>query len=249
MDDTLRIAQVSDIHIGPEDIRYYGIDLRANFLAVIEEVKKWQPDLLVLSGDQALDFGEVESYQWLRDQLSLLDIPVLQIPGNHDSVDRMRRVFDLEEFVQDGMLYYKREVKGQTLFFLDSEPDIIPEEQLVWLREEAQKVRGEALLFVHHPPTLCGSQFMDRKWPLRNIPMVQKYLQEITNIRKIFTGHYHTGRTVSLGEKTVYICPSTQMQISESNPDFEIARHEPGWRSIEWDGMHLKTKVHFVPRP
>jgi Icc protein len=244
----LKIAQISDLHIGPEDILYNGIDVRVNFLKSLKVALKKNPDYIVLSGDLAIDFGEIEAYYWVKGEMDKCGVPYLVMSGNHDSVERMKKVFHFEDKLYQNMLCYRFDFLNKyPAFFLDSEPDVIAEDQLVWLLEETKKIEGEALLFIHHPPTLCDHKFMDRKFPLRNISMVQKYLLEIPNISHIMVGHYHFAKTVPIdGNKTVLVAPATQMQISPNNPDFEYGDKRPGFRFIEWDGSHLKSEVIMV---
>lgn len=243
----LKLAQITDIHIGPHEGLYNDIDVRKKFLTALEHVQNSDVDFIILSGDLAIDFGELEAYQWIKKVMDEQDIPYIVMAGNHDSIDRMSTVFHIEDDVQDGMLYFKRELNGFPIFFLDSEPDLIHIDQLEWLKKECSSLNQDALLFIHHPPILSGCQFMDRKYPLRNIPEVQSHLKEINNIEHIFVGHYHTDKIVEFDGKTVYITPATQMRISQTNPDFEMEPQGCGWRYIEWDGEILKTEVRYAP--
>jgi 3',5'-cyclic-AMP phosphodiesterase len=241
-----RIAQISDIHIGPEAIRYNGIDVRGNFLRVLEDVASLDVDHVILSGDLAIDMGEMEAYLWIRDALKDWKTPVHFMSGNHDSVQRMSSVFGLEKYVREDMLFYQLDLAGHPVFFLDSEPDSVNEVQLKWLEECQAKLQRPALLFLHHPPCHCGHLFMDRKYPMHNIVEVQSYLSRMDNVPFVFCGHYHFEKKLSLPRQSVYVCPSTQMQISSQNKDFEISDFRPGWRLIEWDGQDLSTEVRYV---
>jgi Icc protein len=245
---TLRIAQVSDIHIGPDDITYNGIDVRRNFLLALRDVIAWGPDVLVISGDLALDVGEPEAYKWIAAQIRDLPFPVIPMSGNHDAVERLVKSLQAEDFVQNEMMYFRRDLLGYPVFFLDSEPDSVDPLQLEWLMEGALDLDRPALLFMHHPPCYCDHQFMDRKYPLHNITEVQKVLKDLPVIKHVFCGHYHFAKQVQIpGGPLVHVCPATQMQISPDSKEFEVERYEPGWRSIEWDGQCLVTQVHYIP--
>lgn len=243
----LKLAQITDIHIGPKDELYSGIDVRARFMLALNYMQEFEIDYIVVSGDLAIDFGEIEAYEWIYQQLESQPIPYIVMAGNHDSVERMNKVFDLEDDIQEDMLFFKKELKGFPIYFLDSEPDWVATQQLDWLVNETDKDPRPSLLFMHHPPALSGCQFMDRKYPLRNIPEVQKSLKLIENIKDIFVGHYHTDKVVRFADKRVYITPATQMRISETNPDFEMVPQGAGWRYIEWDGETLLTECKYAP--
>lgn len=246
MRSILDIALISDIHIGAEPKLYYDIDVRKNFLLVLEKVLKTKPDLIVLCGDQALERGEREAYEWLREQLKEIEIPILQIMGNHDDALVSSEVFGYQDQLKDGELYYSTTFKGYPLIFLDSSSNRVGKKQLEWLKEEASKIDGEILLFMHHPPTISGSRFMDGNWPLLNLEEVQEVLKEIPNIRHIFSGHYHTTKTVQWMGKEIHLCPATQMQICEELEEFQVANLNPGWMSVQWNGKEIKCKTTFI---
>lgn len=243
---SLKLAQISDIHIGPENIKYHGIDVRDQFLKVLADVQKSDVDHIIFSGDLALDLGEEEAYVWLKEVLDQQSLPYTLMAGNHDSVERLTRVFGLQDLVRDEMLYFKQNIAGYTLYFLDTEPDFLDLRQLQWLREEHETMKDKTFVFMHHPPCYAGHLFMDRKFPLHNMEHVQSILLGMPKIRHVFCGHYHYAQTVELGEMHVHLCPATQMQICPTKKDFEIGDARPGWRRIEWDGSELKTEVRFI---
>jgi uncharacterized protein len=75
--DGLRIVQISDIHVGPHTSRRH-------LARVVEAVRRAEPDLIVLTGDQVDDFArDVEP---LGRALGSLSAPlgVIAVPGNHD---------------------------------------------------------------------------------------------------------------------------------------------------------------------
>jgi 3',5'-cyclic-AMP phosphodiesterase len=245
MNSNLKIAQISDIHIGPTDAPFQNIDVRANFLRGLESIRQWKPDLLIISGDIAADEGELTAYLWVRSVMASYDQPYLYMAGNHDDVDVMHKVLHLSDYYQNGMFYYKHEICGKTLLLLDSSKDYLPEVQLKWMVENANDTQKEVVLFIHHPPALCGSLFMDSLYPLRNIEETHRYLEKCPNIQSIFTGHYHTEKEVNILGKNVYICPSTMMQISCEHKHFQIDHLRPGWRKIEWSDAGIRTEVQY----
>lgn len=73
--DGLRIAQLSDLHVGPRTAREV-------IRGAIEEANRFAPDLVVLTGDYlSRRRGEVEA---MRDQLGGLRAPTVAVLGNHD---------------------------------------------------------------------------------------------------------------------------------------------------------------------
>ena len=240
----LKIGVISDSHIGKDSSLLQEIDVRKNFLTAYNSDSMKNLDLLVLSGDLA-DEATPGAYEFFTEVLKDCKVPVCVIPGNHDNIEVMEKFFDLKGKVHNGKCYYRYDIGGRSIFFLDSANGTVSSEQLKWLEEETAKIDGEVLLFLHHPPCYCGHKFMDLRYPLQNMEEVQKTLAKIKNLKYIFVGHYHSEMTVQLGDKTVYVTPSTQMQIDPNISVFCLSSAAPRWRVIEWGENFLETKVYF----
>jgi Icc protein len=245
--DHIRIVQISDIHVGPTEDPVQNIDARGNFLKVLDGVRNKAIDLVVLSGDIAADQAEPGAYEWVAKIMKNFPLPWIVMGGNHDKISTMAKYFDLGEDLKNGMLYFKRKIKGHHLFFLDSSTNKIQSEQLAWLKKECSLLEDEeALLFIHHPPAICGCHFMDTKYPLLNIDEVRKTLRSIHNIHNIFVGHYHTEKFIVQDGKNIHLTPSTMMQIDTKTPNFHMEHTRPGWRIIELYNGRLDTEVHYA---
>jgi Icc protein len=65
-------------------------------------------------------------------------------------------------------------------------------------------------------------------------------------IEAIFCGHYHADRTMLKDNKTVYVTPSTALQIDTETLCFEIKDQRAGWRVIDWSAQGVKTEVRYL---
>lgn len=243
---SIRIAQISDIHIGGSADPVQDIDVRENFLTALAAVRDKNMDLLVLSGDLAAEEGEPGAYAWVSEVMKDFAFPWVVMGGNHDNVATMARYFDIASDLHEGMLYFHREIRGRHLFFLDSSSNSVHSKQLDWLYKEVSAVKNEVLLFMHHPPALCGCAFMDSRHPLRNIEEVRNVLRALPNIHNVFVGHYHTEKLVIQDFKNIHLTPSTMMQIDTHTPGFRMEHVRPGWRLIEWGIDRMDTEVHYA---
>jgi len=241
----LKIGQISDLHIGDDESLVQGIDVRANFMRGLNSLLEKGIDLLVLSGDLANEDAEPGAYEYVKSVIDSLDIPVCVIPGNHDRIEVMEKHLDLKGKVHNGKCYYRYDIGGRSIFFLDSACGEVSPEQLVWLKEEAAKVDGEILLFVHHPPCFCGHRFMDLRFHMQNMLDVQKVLADIPNLTHIFVGHYHHEFEVKMGRQVVHVTPASQMQIDPNCPYFNLESAAPGWQLITWGENFVETEVYF----
>ena len=133
---------------------------------------------------------------------------------------------------------------GKQLIFLDSSSETITKDQIDWL--SLNNWDQSSLLFMHHPPANCGCNFMDRKYPLKNQAETMAALNKISGIKAVFCGHYHTEKTILSEDKTIFITPSTMMQLSQDNNEYEVTSFQPGWRIIEWDGSKIETRVEYL---
>lgn len=246
---TVRISQITDLHINPEDTPCRGVDTREQLRRVLAAINENPPDYLVLSGDLALNKGEKPAYEWLKSELDQnVSYPYFIMMGNHDVLATLKQVFPLEAHIQNDMLYYDYCVNnGQHLLFLDSTPYRVHPIQLEWLATIATQTCRDALLFIHHPPILCGNMFMDSRYYMQNHQVVWQQIKQLPAIRHVFCGHYHTGCDINLDGKWVHLTPATLWQIDTTAPEFNIETKQAGWRSIEWheDGQ-VNTQWHYL---
>ena len=238
----LKIGQITDIHIGEDENLVQGIDVRKNFLTALNSESMKDLDLLVLSGDLANENAEPGAYRFIAEQIKGLKCPVCIIPGNHDSLDVMVKFFDMP--VKNGKCYFRYDLDGRSIFFLDSAIGEVSRDQLDWLEEEVPKIDGEIILFMHHPPCFCGHKFMDLHYHLRNMVEVQQVLSKFKNLNHVFCGHYHSEHQMKFSHIHVHAAPPTQMQIDADRPYFKLKSIEPGWQVIYW-GDTVKTEVHY----
>ena len=239
----LKIGQISDIHIGEDESLVQGIDVRENFLRALKSDSMEKLDLLVLSGDLANENAEPGAYSFVAEQIKSVECPVCIIPGNHDQIDVMSRYFDLP--VKNGKCYYRFDLMGKSMFFLDSACGEVSCDQLDWLEAEVPKVDSEVILFMHHPPCFCGHRFMDLHYHLKNMMEVQDVLSKFDNLKHVFCGHYHCEFEVMFKNITVHAAPATQMQIAPDKPYFNLKSSSPGWQVIYWGDDFVETKVVY----
>ena len=240
----ITLIQISDLHIGATDAKVKGVDARQNLLNLLTLFKQQTWDLLIVSGDLAALNGEIEAYVWIKQQLDKLQRPYLIMAGNHDSRKNLRQIFtpDTLPSVDKDKIYYRQDIQGFPLFFLDTADNKLDNQQIDWLKQHA--LSQSALLFMHHPPIDCQCYFMDSRYPLLNRDRVWKQFKQLPQIKHIFCGHYHTAKRLSRDDKQVYICPSTINQINPLNAKYSASSDIPAWRVIQWDGQQLHSRTH-----
>ncbi len=243
MSPQLKIAQISDIHLGAgADCAQQEFYL-ANFRRVWKAVLAEKPDAVVFSGDMT-DHGTEKELDLLKREIEGAKVPLFFVSGNHDDSARLISALSLPS--TRGKLVYRFSLGGVEHFVLDSSANRVDSWQLDWLESEAGKEKGPCALWIHYPPTLCGSLFMDTKWPLLDREPVMERIKSIPAIRHVFCGHYHSGKTVERDGIFFHLAPATQFQISDDEPEFAIASADPGYQTVEWRGEDVEVSLRFV---
>ncbi|MCG2759998.1 MAG: metallophosphoesterase, partial [Candidatus Delongbacteria bacterium] len=225
----IRIIQLSDIHISPKDIVKNGANIRGNFLRAVEAVKKIEHDLIVISGDLALDIDNSD-YEWIKSKLHGLNYFV--IPGNHDVSENLSNHFGLNKCMTDGKIFYKERIKGRDFIFADTSQEWLDLNILEKFIDRNSE-KGNSFVFMHHPPSKCNSKHMDTYYLLGNHIEATEFFNNCEQISHVFCGHYHTAHNLKNENFTIYIAPSTWYQIGRKLKKFNIKHSRPGWTLIE----------------
>lgn len=241
----MRIIQITDLHVGEPGETAYGADMRANFLKILEEAKKRQPDRIVLTGDLCYQVGVSEVYEWMKVQLDALKIPYDIIAGNHDDSAMMASVFERQADLHEKELYFHKNYHGNPILFLDSAVATLSEKQLSWLENCLKTIKQPLVIFMHHPPLFANMRWMDARYPLLNRDALQGILFAHPYPITVFCGHYHVEKTVQQRNVTMHITPSCFFQIDPHSEDFKIDHVRIALREIEWDGDTLRHAVSY----
>ena len=92
----MRIIQLTDLHVGEAGELGYGVDVRANFLKILDAARQLNPDRIVVTGDLCMHTGSAPVYEWMKAQLDDTGIGYEVISGNHDTPTLLSEVFGLE---------------------------------------------------------------------------------------------------------------------------------------------------------
>jgi 3',5'-cyclic-AMP phosphodiesterase len=229
----MKIAFITDLHIDNEGILILDLDTRQQFKQVLDQVKNSDYDMIILGGDLCNTVGEEEIYHWIQKQLDDLNIPVLAISGNHDDSTMLANHLHLEHHLKSGSLYYKNILEGFEAIFLDSSTGELGADQWSYLEEYCQIPSKQLLIFMHHPPLICDVIAMEPKYQFKETDKFKSLQQRYSDkYFHIFTGHFHTERTMSYQNATINITPSTYVQIDPGQASFTPVFGKIGYREI-----------------
>ncbi|MFD2936959.1 metallophosphoesterase family protein [Spirosoma flavum] len=243
----MRIAFLTDLHIGAEDEQFLGVDVRQNFLKALDFLTEMKPNCLVLGGDITNAGGTQAVYEWVKKQTDKLPFPCYVIAGNHDESAIVADVFNKSHDLYNGELYYALPLDGRPALFLDSSKGEFSPEQWTWFRDYLSALRDtNVVVFMHHPPLLADVLFMDQKYPFRQSDEFVKAVRDLPCHIMVICGHYHVEKVVQRGNLTVLLSPSTFYQMKQDSPEFAIDNYQIGIREINLTTHGTNSTVIYL---
>ncbi len=253
MTKTLTLIQITDTHLldNPEDF-LRGHNPWHNLQRVLEQVKLYQPDGLLLTGDLA-DGGSGLAYEYLLQALSEFNCPIYWLHGNHDDVNLLAKML----LPSQSLGYQAIDLGIWRLLLLDSVligakfgEGYLEKTQLEWLRKELEQYLDQpTIIALHHHPVSTGIDWVDQIG-VENGDDLVSLLDSFSQMRLVLFGHIHQalhhchinemGRNIDF-----WGCPSTFAQVTPSQPTVDC--HLPGFRVIQlFENGSYRTQVQRV---
>lgn len=239
------IAQITDLHVRPPGLPAYRVAetnmLTERALARLESCVP-RPDVVLITGDLT-DCGLPEEYALLRDMLARrLTIPTFMVPGNHDRRDVLREAFagwpgvtqdpDFVQFVVDD--FAVRLIGLDTLVPGHGHGSLCSR-RLAFLRRALEEGGSKpTLIFMHHPPFVCGIGHMDRIRLLEGADELRDLVAMYPNVERVICGHHHRPIQVRFGGTIASIAPGVAHQV-----ELDISEGEDGALVLEPPAFQL----------
>ncbi len=241
----MRLAFITDLHIGPPHADTYGVDVRRNFLDILQQIDQWQPDALIIGGDLCFREPHAAIYEWIQSQLASRPYPTYPIAGNHDDASMMVQIMQLHsESAQE--LFYRRDFAQWPALFLDTSKATCSEEQYVWIEQQLHTMQ-EGIIFLHHPPFPAGVPYMDINHAFRQMERIQSLVLTHQYPLYLFCGHYHVSLSIHRAPVHLHITPSLFFQIRRDQEDFGVDHYRIGFRQIELGTGWLRHELRNSP--
>ena len=252
------IAQISDMHIkAPGRLLYKRIDTAGYLERAVAHIQKLEPrpDIVLATGD-LVDGGTPEEYDFLRQLLTPLGMPIYLIPGNHDQRDPLRAAFPDHAYLpRDGFLQYAIEGHAVRLLALDT---LVPgkpsgalcAERLGWLEARLGERAEPTILFMHHPPFECGIDAFDRARLNVGAERFADIVKRHPHVERVVCGHVHRPIQMRWAGTMASIAPSTAHQATldlRSGAKLSMIMEPPGLALHQWrPGSGLVTHVSYI---
>lgn len=232
----LRLLQLSDCHVSADaGADYRGQNADRNLASLLPAIRRWQPDLILLTGDVSED-GSAASYGRVFAKLNSTGAPVLALPGNHDEPGVMCRYFPQGPWNAPLV----QEARGWRLVLLNSTvPGRVGGHLSAETLDALDRVLGRqpsrfTLIALHHQPVPVQSTWIDR-YPLDNPDDLFRLCDRHPGIRGIAWGHVHQDFHAMRDELHLLGSPST---VANSLPEKETFTLDLGGAACRWLELH-----------
>ncbi|MEO1972474.1 MAG: phosphodiesterase [Pirellulaceae bacterium] len=249
-----RILQLTDLHLTADpDATLKGIRTRASLASVLQAIREGVSDqelefeYVILTGDLAHD-AQLATYKALRALLGDWVSRCRLIPGNHDDRMLIREVFPELVSAGTGRITFSIESAGWRLIGLDSHVDgetygRIGNDQLQWLAGElGAHISQPTILFIHHPPVIVHSAWLDRIGLLDAADLLD-VVRSYSHIRGICSGHVHQEFSATLDGVQILTTPSTGVQFLPRQDELICDQRPPGFRIIRLNDHRFESNV------
>lgn len=234
--NSIKIVQISDTHLYSDTRKdLLSVNTNESFHKVLSLIKKNHNDdlsMIFLTGDISQDFSD-NAYIRIAEDLSTFQVPVYCIPGNHDNVEEMKRIYPHKTISYQNQIV----LKHWNFIFLNSQ---LPGSAAGYLNKEELSMMQKCLIkypnkhtmiVLHHQPLPTGSQWLDNLC-LRNADEFWQIVDKYPQIKVVLYGHIHQQyENIRKGIKCLGT-PSTCIQFDPKFNGFRLENIPPGYRWI-----------------
>ena len=250
--NTINIVQITDTHILDDGAPSFNdYDTSASLMRVVDKIIKSESDadLILLTGDLVHEPTKT-AYQKLADHLSVLTIPILSLPGNHDAPELMRYVMGANGHDTGNLIKFD----NWLILLLDTcvvgehSGELSPAE-LDFLQTSLEENHdAHCLIALHHHPVSIKSIWMDAM-SLVNADAFLSIVESFDQVRGIVWGHIHQEFEDNRANVKLFGTPSTCLQFKPGSVEFAVDKKKPAYRKLilEKDGT-INSSVIYVSK-
>ena len=245
------IAQISDTHLfGDKNRKINGSNSYQNLKSIISHITSLdkKPNLVMVSGDLSQDCT-FESYQHLANLLNRNGIKYYFFPGNHDDVDIINKVFDLNW--KKDRVDYSFEINNWFAYVIDTSvyPEVggeLSNEQVKNMEESLRQNKDKpTIVFMHHHPVKIHSTWLD-DYILKNPEQFNEVIKTNPQVKAVLFGHIHQVFEKNINGVFYGSTPASCYQVLPKTETFTIEKLNPGYRLIELNEDQFSSKVVWV---
>jgi 3',5'-cyclic-AMP phosphodiesterase len=247
----LRILHLTDTHLlDASNATLFGLNTRENLQLVLAHAVRLYSDVdyLLFTGDIS-QTGSEQSYQIFQSIIADYDIPILCVPGNHDTPDYLNKIIPsspTESIVciqQDrfSIILINSWVEG-------AHHGIVDDRCLNQLEQYLKSSQSEFnILAIHHPPAHINSKWLD-ELGLKNQSDLLQIIDSNPKPSILLSGHIHQQLDIQLNHLRLLATPSTCHQFencSDKRQHQDLSQAAFRYIKISLP-RQIETTVHFV---
>ena len=234
MNKPFKTIQLTDFHIlSDKNSMLQGVDTYKTLERIIKTIILTDEiihdvNAIFVTGDLSQD-GSSESYHHIGSLLSLLNIPIFWIPGNHDDNDTASEVL-----VKYPLFNELKTTKIGTWQFIGINSCVAGEDygsfsdvgRLNAIQEilmDAEKDEIHCALIMHHQPIEVGTPLMD-SCMLKNGEQLISVLKNQKALKLIICGHVHENYSIKTKNFNLESSAATCFQIKKGTLKLEIEK-------------------------
>jgi len=232
-EDTLLIAQISDLHMGGPGEMAYGIaPVSQNLERTVAYINALdpRPQLTLVTGD-ILYTGAIPEAREAKRLLSALKMPWYIVPGNHDDRAVLRDTFPVKTrpTQDDEFIHYAFVASGLRFIGLDTSGPgvsggVFCQQRADWLEAQlASDPHQPTVLFMHHPPVKFGILETDEDG-FEGVERLGEIVGRYPAIKHLLCGHTHMalfahwqGACVSTAPTVSGTCLALDLTMTKAN--------------------------------
>lgn len=218
------IIQITDTHLFKNDNEeIVSVKSNQKFKEVMKKIEKDLPDYFFITGDVSQD-ETPESYQKMVDLIDELGVVTYWIPGNHDNLEIMQKIFNRSRYIEQidyltcsnwNFIFLHTKLDGKTSGRL-SEQELVKLDSLL-----KENKKPNIALIMHHHPIHVNTPLIDR-FILQNRKHFWDIVDKYEQIKLIMCGHVHGDYTVTRNQLTMESGPATCLQWKKGTHDLVI---------------------------
>lgn len=248
-------VQISDTHLFRDpSTKLWDVAPDPMLDRALEELDKLgAPAFFLVTGDCSSD-GSTDSYRRLGEKLHRFSVPVYYVPGNHDDVGSMARIFLGRDLPPREKLTQTFEALGWRFVLLDSsvpgeDGGELGDAQRAWLRATlATQPNTPTIVVVHHNPVPVGSAWLD-PMTIADANALAAILETSSQVRAVLFGHIHQVFETRRNGAQYLSAPSTFFQFKPNSPRFGKDDRAPGVRIVRLNGGTVRSAVYRFGEP
>jgi 3',5'-cyclic-AMP phosphodiesterase len=252
---SVRIALVTDIHLGPNTGNVYGDRALEFFDEFLKAAAETRAELFVDLGDRLTEINretDMENLINLAQRFRSLPAPRKHLIGNHDLLPKALQ----ETILETNLGSHVIELRGWQLLFLESFDGtiggMITEETVAWLETQLQASNLPSVIFSHQPLhglAMTGNPYFESAYAehacAKNAALVRAVLERANRehpgkVRLCLNGHAHWMDSCSIGAIPYVTIPSLSESIMT---DGVPAR---AWATLDLDPDTIRLDVRGV---